>query len=94
LITPSGSSSVLLAASELQQRGTYPVVVLIDNATFGGRGGIAYLQSSLESQGIPAFVVANKANLAQALEGGGGGPQMAAAQPWWKTSNGANSSQG
>lgn len=90
LITPSGSSSILLAASELQQRGTYPVVVLIDNSTFGGRGGSDYLQASLEGRGIPTFKVANKANLQKALEGGNAS-QNSVYPNWWKTSQNGDS---
>jgi uncharacterized protein (DUF58 family) len=83
LVTPSTQPEVILAANELLLHGMRPVVVLIDASSFGGLKGTDKLQSSLLTQAIPVFKVANHDDLKTALEGGLHST-TSTQKTWWK----------
>ncbi|MCJ7694248.1 MAG: DUF58 domain-containing protein [Anaerolineaceae bacterium] len=67
LITSSAGSDVIATASEIVQHGMLPLVVLIDQESFGGQSGSVDLELLLESRNIPVTRVTNGADLASAL---------------------------
>lgn len=83
LITASTTSSVLIAANELLLRSMYPVVVLIDSASFGGSESPDELEASLAVQGIITYRIRKDDDLKTILDAGSaaGGGQI----PWWKS---------
>jgi uncharacterized protein (DUF58 family) len=68
LITPSTDQKIFSVVLELIQRGVIPVVILIDQISFGGRDEIDDLESKLVNRGILTFVVKNGDSLQTALE--------------------------
>jgi len=69
LITSSTDSNVINTASEIVQHGMLPLVVLIDQESFGGKPGSADLEVLLESSSIPVTRVTYGADLASTLGG-------------------------
>ncbi len=57
LITPSGDPEWLAALLDLEQRGVAPAVMLLDAASFGGRGNVAALVGLLSDRGIATRVI-------------------------------------
>ncbi|GAP14733.1 uncharacterized conserved protein [Longilinea arvoryzae] len=68
LITTKASSSILLAIEELQRRGTRPIVVLVDSATFGGSAPAQDPALELASRGVPMKLIKLGDDLKAALE--------------------------
>jgi uncharacterized protein (DUF58 family) len=71
LVTPSTDEQILTLVMELIQRGLMPVVVLIDQASFGGSTSSEELNEKLIRQGILTFVVHDGDNLRDVLENPG-----------------------
>lgn len=67
LITPDLGEGVPLVCEFLSRRGMRPVVVLLDAASFGGRGGLERVTSSLELMGVPLCKVKNGDDLSNTL---------------------------
>lgn len=57
LISPSSDEKILTVVMELVQRGLVPVVILIDQMSFGGEEDAESLQSKLINQGIFTFLI-------------------------------------
>jgi len=57
LITPSNNEKLLTVVMDLIQRGLMPVVILIDQRSFGGEEDVSILEEKLTAQGIMTFVV-------------------------------------
>ena len=68
LITPSTDDKIFSVVLELIQRGVIPVVILIDQVSFGGTQEINDLESKLVTRGILTFIVKNGDSLKSALE--------------------------
>lgn len=68
LISPSTDEQLLTVVMELIQRGLMPVVILIDQASFGGDGDSDMLESRLASRGILTFMVREGDPLKTVLE--------------------------
>lgn len=67
LITPSIREQVILTVDLLLRRGLWPVVVLLDAASFGGSSGTETLATAIAELGVPVCQVANGADLETAL---------------------------
>lgn len=67
LITPSNDDIVKLVIA-LLERGLVPVVILIDQASFGGEGDYASLEANLVRYGILTFVIKYGEDLGASLE--------------------------
>lgn len=70
LITTSQQTSCLLAVDTLARRGMKPVVVLIDNMTFGGSSEAGGLLFDLKIRKTPVATIQKGADLKQSLESG------------------------
>ncbi len=70
MITPSTSREVALMVDFLIQRGLKPIVVLLDNASFGGKPGSEELAANVELLGVPYHRIQNGMDLAVALSNG------------------------
>jgi uncharacterized protein (DUF58 family) len=57
LLTPSDDEKLLTVVMELVQRGLLPVVILIDQSSFGGEGDVSVIEKKLKMQGILTFVI-------------------------------------
>ena len=69
LITPSGDEKLLIVIFEMLQRGLVPVVVLIDQTSFGGDQNIDDLEAKLVKSSVLTFVVREGEDLKSILEG-------------------------
>ncbi len=67
VITPAAENEVALMADLLRQRGLYPVVVLLDAASFGGVRGTKAVAAALATLGVPACEIARGDDLVTAL---------------------------
>jgi uncharacterized protein (DUF58 family) len=67
IVTPSANEELALVADLLSQRGLRPVIVLLDAASFGGRGDTKSLADAISGLGVPVCQVKNGDNLAAAL---------------------------
>jgi uncharacterized protein (DUF58 family) len=68
IITPSSDKRMMTVVMELIQRGLMPVVVLIDQASFGGDNSATELETRLVNHGILSFVVREGDDLKNKLE--------------------------
>lgn len=68
IITPSSDSRLMTVIMELIQRGLMPVVVLIDEASFGGEEPASDLETRLVNHGILTFVIKEGDDLKTKLE--------------------------
>jgi uncharacterized protein (DUF58 family) len=68
LLTPSNDEKIFITVVELIQRGLMPVVILIDQASFGGEGDASLLELKLNNHGILNFVISEGDTLKTALE--------------------------
>lgn len=68
LITPSADKKVSTVVMELIQRGLMPVVILIDQASFGGTESSAELEAQLINRGILTFIVKKGDDIRAILE--------------------------
>lgn len=68
LITPSSEENIQTAVLELIHRGLMPVIILIDQSSFGGEQTPDALAQKLTSQGILNFVVREGDDLKAVLE--------------------------
>ena len=68
LITPSGNEKLLTVAMELIQRGLIPVVILIDQSSFGGDEDVSLLEEKLNRHGIMTFKISVGDQIRTALE--------------------------
>jgi hypothetical protein len=67
LITPSNDEKLLTVVMDLIQRGLMPVVILIDQSSFGGEEDVSMLEDKFTAQGIMTFVVRYGDDLSKAL---------------------------
>lgn len=67
LVTSTTQPDLLLAVDDLQRRYLRPVVILLDNETFGGSQSVDKLVSSLNERRVPVCLIACNADLSQAL---------------------------
>lgn len=67
IITPDSGDGVTLSAELLLRRGMRPVVVVLDSASFGGKGGINRVENDLKIMGVPVCRVANGDDLSERL---------------------------
>lgn len=67
IITPDTRDGVILSVELLMRRGMRPVVVLLDAASFGGKGGIRRVENDLKILGVPVCRVANGDDLSERL---------------------------
>ncbi len=67
LISPSSDENILTMVIEILQRGLIPVVILIDQASFGGPKSSAQFNQRLDGLGVSSAVVHNGDDLAQEL---------------------------
>jgi len=70
LITPAMDKEIALIADYLLQRGLRPVVVLLDAASFGGRGGIEGVMTTIRSLGVSVRTVSYGTDLEATLSNG------------------------
>lgn len=68
LITPSSDEKILTVVMDLIQRGLIPVVILIDQSSFGGDDSPLLLEEKLTRQGVMAFRISAGDNIKSALE--------------------------
>lgn len=68
LITTKLSNSILVAVEELQRRGTRPIAVLVDTASFGATSPTADPGEELLARGIPLKIIKLNDDLRMALE--------------------------
>jgi len=68
LVTPSHDDEIIKLVIALIERGLLPVVVLIDQASFGGVGEYTSLESRLVDYGILTFVIKYGEDLRASLE--------------------------
>lgn len=68
LITPSTDENILIMVMDVLERGLMPVVILIDQASFGGDQKAPDLEKRLIGQGILVFVVYEGDDLKTVLE--------------------------
>lgn len=68
LITPSDDEKLLTVVLELIQRGLMPVVILIDQSSFGGEGQASILEQKLVNQGVMTFSISAGDTIKSALE--------------------------
>ena len=68
LITASAEPEIADVVNILLQRGVKPVVILIDQHSFGGNPGPREMQLSLEAQGVSAIRISCGDELAGALQ--------------------------
>jgi uncharacterized protein (DUF58 family) len=68
LVTPSHDDEIIKLVIALIERGLLPVVVLIDQASFGGVGEYTSLESRLVGYGILTFVIKYGQDLRASLE--------------------------
>jgi uncharacterized protein (DUF58 family) len=68
LISPSADDNILTIVMELIQRGLMPVVILIDQESFGGKQNTQWLHSKLTNRGILTFVINEGDNIKVILE--------------------------
>ena len=71
LITPTVQADLAVAVDILVRRGLFPVVVLLDAASFGGAPGTAVLVTAMRALGVPVCPVENGMDLAAALSSAG-----------------------
>jgi len=57
IITPSADQKILTFLMGFIQRGLIPVVILIDQDSFGGKGNVSALKNGLTNRGILTYVV-------------------------------------
>jgi uncharacterized protein (DUF58 family) len=67
LITPSNDEKLLTVVMDLIQRGLMPVVILIDQSSFGCEEDVSLLEEKFTAQGIMTFVVRYGDDLSKAL---------------------------
>jgi uncharacterized protein (DUF58 family) len=68
LITPSNDEKLFTVVMELVQRGLIPVVILIDQSSFGGEAEASVLEEKLTRQGVMTFTIKADDQLKSALE--------------------------
>lgn len=68
LITPSSEEKIMTVVMELIQRGLIPVVILIDQTSFGRKLSTFDLESALISHGILTFIIKEGDDIKQVLE--------------------------
>lgn len=68
LITPSANEEIIKLVIALLERGLVPVVILIDQASFGGEGDYASLEANLVRYGILTFLIKYGEDLGASLE--------------------------
>jgi uncharacterized protein (DUF58 family) len=68
LITPSIDENIFTVVMELVQRGLIPVVIIIDQSSFGGDAQASILEEKLTRQGVMAFVIKAGDHIKTALE--------------------------
>jgi hypothetical protein len=68
LITPSIDENIFTVVMELVQRGLIPVVIIIDQSSFGGDAQASILEEKLTRQGVMAFVIKAGDHIKPALE--------------------------
>ncbi len=71
IITPSSDEQLMTVVMDLVQRGLMPVVILIDQASFGGKAAAIELKESLINHGILTFLVMEGDDLKTSLESPG-----------------------
>ena len=71
MISPSADQKIFTVAVDLIQRGLKPVVILIDQASFGGGQSSEDLRTLLVNHGVLIFTVRNGDNLKSVLESPG-----------------------
>ncbi|HEY57759.1 MAG TPA: DUF58 domain-containing protein [Anaerolineae bacterium] len=67
IVTPSVGQEVATATEAVRMLGGFPLVVLLDAASFGGAQGTAALAARLRRQGVPVVVIAQGERWAQKL---------------------------
>jgi len=68
LITPSTDDKLMTVVMDLIQRGLIPVVILIDQSSFGGETDASDLEEKLSRQGVLTFRIMEGENIKSALE--------------------------
>lgn len=68
LITPSNDEKLFTVVMELVQRGLIPVVILIDQSSFGGDAEASVLEERLTRQGVMTFTIKAGDQIKSALE--------------------------
>lgn len=70
LITPSTQPEIAVNVDLLMRMSLYPIVVLLDNLSFGGKPGTDELVTSIQAMGVPVYHVENGAILKDVLNTG------------------------
>jgi uncharacterized protein (DUF58 family) len=70
LITPSIQPEIAVNVDLLMRMSLYPVVILLDNQSFGGKAGTGDLVTSIQAMGVPVYHIENGANLKDVLNAG------------------------
>jgi len=68
LISPSSDEKILTVVMELIQRGLIPVVIMIDQMSFGGKNDSKPLQSKLINRGVLTFITKEGDDIRTVLE--------------------------
>jgi uncharacterized protein (DUF58 family) len=68
LITASAQEGVILAAQSLLSRNLRPVIVFVDQASFGGSISVKEMAISLRNRNFPVVLISHGDDLGQALE--------------------------
>ncbi len=68
IITPSGKEQIIDTVRQLKNRGNSAVVVFLDSTSFGGTINPMTTARSLNSIGVPAYIVRKGDDLARALD--------------------------
>jgi len=68
VITPSADEKIITVVMEMLHRRLTPVVILIDQVSFGGNEDVSKLELTLVDRGILTFVVREGDNLKEVLE--------------------------
>ena len=70
LITPSTQPELAVNVDLLLRMSLYPIIVLLDNESFGGVAGSDHLALSIQSMGVPVYRVRNGVDLDDVLNTG------------------------
>jgi len=68
LITPSADEEIIKLVIALLERGLMPVVILIDQGSFGGKGDYVLIQAGLINCGVLTFLIKYGEDLSASLE--------------------------
>lgn len=68
LVTAANDQEVVLAVEELLRRDLNPILVLVDQSSFGGRGDVAVIREKIQALGVSVFTLRRDEDLRIALE--------------------------